>query len=152
MNKKPYIFIIAALLVILFDQLTKLSMVKYQKINLIGEFFKFEFSKNYGAGFSLLQGYTDLLIWFSVIVIGLIIYYYDKMPKKTALCFSFILGGAIGNLIDRISYGYVIDFVDINVWHGYFLNIYWKIWPSFNIADLAVFIGVIGLIAYYWKK
>ena len=53
---------------------------------------------------------------------------------------GFILGGTIGNLIDRIAYGFVIDFLDF------------RIWPVFNVADSFVTIGVIGLIIYLWKK
>lgn len=150
-RKKFLIFIISAFIVVLADQLAKFA-IKNKKINLIGELVKLEYSENSGAGFSLLQGQTAMLIWFAFIVIGLIIYYYDKIPEKIVLYPALVLGGAVGNLIDRISYGYVIDFVDFNFWSGYFLKIYWKIWPSFNIADLAVFIGVIGLIVYFWKK
>lgn len=151
-DKKSLIFIFSVLFVVLADQLAKLIIKNSKTVYLIGDFLKLELSKNYGAGFSLMQGQTPLLIWFSILVIGLIVYYYDKIPEKIAIYPALVLGGAIGNLIDRISYGYVIDFVDFNLWKGYFLNIYFKIWPSFNIADLAVFIGVIGLIAYFWKK
>ena len=74
-------------------------------------------------------------------MIGLILFYYDKLPKKkyvvvsTALIFS----GAIGNLIDRIFLGYVVDFIDIGLW------------PAFNVADSAITIGAIGIIYYLIK-
>lgn len=152
LEKKFLMFICPALIVVFLDQLTKLLIQKKGSINIIGDFFKLELSKNYGAGFSLLQGQTALLIWFSVFAIGLIIYYYDKIPEKIIIYPSLVLGGAVGNLIDRVGFGYVVDFIDLNIWKGYVMNIYFKIWPAFNLADLAVFIGVIGLVLYFWKK
>jgi len=120
--------LISALIIVVLDQITK-----YFQINPI---------KNTGAGFGILQDQTTLLIWFSIIVIGVIFFIYDKLPenKFVLVTVGFILGGTIGNLIDRIILGYVVDFIDLGFW------------PAFNIADSALTIGVIGLIIYYWKK
>jgi len=97
---------------------------------------------NFGAGFSLFQGATQLIIWFSIIVIGIIVYLYDKIPRLlyVQLSTASLLGGIIGNLIDRFRLGYVIDFIDF------------RVWPTFNIADMAITLGVIGLIIYFLKK
>ena len=79
---------------------------------------------------------------FLLLIIGIIIYYYDKIPKNkyAEISAALILGGAVGNLIDRVLRGHVIDFIDL------------RIWPSFNIADTAISIGAIGLILYLIKK
>ena len=100
------------------------------------------FTKNYGAGFGILQGQTSILIFIAVFVVGLILFYYDRIPEKPFIVVSvaLILGGVVGNLIDRIVLGYVTDFVR-----------FW-IWPSFNIADVAASLGVLGLIVYLLKK
>ena len=84
-----------------------------------------------------------VLIFISVAVIGIILYNFDKIKNKETLLqvlVGFVLGGTIGNLIDRLAYGYVIDFLDF------------RIWPIFNFADSFVTIGVIGLIIYLWRK
>ena len=86
---------------------------------------------------------TDALIWLSIIILGVILYYHDKIAAKDKFLhtsIAIIFGGSIGNLIDRIRLGYVIDFIDL------------KIWPSFNIADAAITLGAIGLIYYMIKK
>jgi len=82
-----------------------------------------------------------ILILITIVIIGIILYYYKDLPKKylPIISTSLILGGAIGNLIDRFLFGFVIDFIDF------------RIWPAFNIADSAVTIGVIGLIIYFWQ-
>lgn len=130
-KKKAGIIFLTAVAVVLLDQITKFFAEKYLTI-----------TYNPGAGFGLFQDSTSLLIWFSIIVIGIILYSYDKIPKQSSIQFyvGLLLGGTIGNLIDRIRLNYVIDFIDL------------KIWPSFNIADAAITISVIGLIIYLIKK
>lgn len=130
-KKKVLVIFLTALLIILLDQLTKFLAEKYL-ITI----------HNTGAGFGLFKDSTTLLIWFSIIVIGAILYSYDKIPEKTSiqLFVGLLLGGTIGNLIDRLRLSYVIDFIDL------------KIWPSFNLADAAITIGVIGLIIYLIRK
>ena len=113
------IFLVGFVIVII-DQITKY----YAKNNL-------DYLQNYGAAFGILQGQKILFILAALIVIALIIYY----RKQNLIAFGFILGGAIGNLIDRLAYGYVIDFIDIKIIH------------VFNIADAANTIGAILLIA-----
>ncbi|GAJ17757.1 unnamed protein product, partial [marine sediment metagenome] len=85
---------------------------------------------------------SNLLLWFAIIVVGVILYLYDKIPDETQIQIftALILGGTLGNLIDRIKFGYVIDFLDF------------QIWPAFNLADSAITIGVIGLIIYLIRK
>lgn len=125
-------FVIAVLLVIFLDQLSKFLIRK--------ELIAIPYSCNTGSAFGILQNQTALLIWFSLIVIGVILYSYDKIGNKIIVPVAFILGGTIANLIDRIAFGCVTDFIDF------------KIWPSFNIADSALTIGVLWLVVYLVKK
>jgi signal peptidase II len=130
-KRKLFIILLTAVIVIAADQITKLLANRFLNA-----------TYNYGAAFGLFQDSTTMLIWISIIVIGIIIYFYDKIPKKTSVMIyiALILGGTISNLIDRIFHGYVIDFIDL------------RIWPSFNIADAVITIGVIGLILYLLKR
>ena len=146
--KNKYITIFStALIIIIIDQLSKF-LVKTnfelsQTLPLISNIFHLTYIHNSGAGFGILQQQRWVLIFVSIIVIGFILYYLDKINGKEILLqllFGFILGGTIGNLIDRVIYGYVVDFLDF------------RVWPVFNFADSFVTIGVIGLIIYFWKK
>ncbi len=95
---------------------------------------------NTGAAFGILQGQNIFLILLSLIVISIIIFYYKKY-KELRLYLILILSGVIGNLIDRIFFGYVRDFINL------------KIWPVFNLADSYSVTGVILLVyIIYFKK
>ncbi|MEE9525570.1 MAG: signal peptidase II [Candidatus Woesearchaeota archaeon] len=143
---KFLIISLTAVGILLLDQLTKLAVIKnmelLQSIPVLQNILHLTYIQNTGAGFGLFSQSTRLLIWFSIIVIGLIFYFYEAIPdnKCMQLSIAAILGGAIGNLIDRIKLGYVIDFIDF------------KIWPAFNIADMAIVIGVISIAIFIIKK
>lgn len=126
--KKPYLFFITVVVIIILDQVSK-YLVKVLDI---------PFITNTGSLFGMFGDSTLLLIWLSIVIIGIFLYYYDRMEDKLCLIGSgLIVGGAVGNLIDRFAYRAVIDFIDVG----------W--WPSFNIADSAISIGVILLIVYF---
>lgn len=116
-------FYLIALVVVLIDIVTK---------QLFGKI------KNYGAAFGILKGYNGLFIIVSFIVIFCLIYYYLKKDSNV-IGFGFLLGGVTGNLIDRLVFGYVRDFIRIGIY------------PAFNIADIANVIGVL-IIILYWNK
>jgi signal peptidase II len=90
--------------------------------------------KNTGAGFSILQGWTIVLILISIIAASAIIYYLKIMPARYHPAAALLLGGILSNLIDRIYYGHVLDFLDFSVW------------PVFNVADSAITIGTLLII------
>ena len=144
--KKEKIFSLIILAIIILDQLTKFLITKNmtlsQSIPLIQNILHLTYIHNTGATFGMLKGMNLLLIWVSVIVIGGILYNYNKIPKDKIpqLSLALIIGGAIGNLIDRISLGKVVDFIDF------------RVWPAFNIADSAISIGAVLLIIYFWNK
>jgi len=131
-------------LVIGLDQLTKLivdsSMQLYETIELV-PFFQLTYLRNQGAAFSLLSQAGGWQRWFFIllsIVASVAISIWVKRlgpnQRREAIAWALVLGGALGNLIDRIAYGYVIDFLDVfyRNWH----------WPAFNVADSAITIGV----------
>ena len=147
MERKYFIVFSTALIIILIDQITKFliktSFQLNQTLPIINNIFHLTYIHNFGAGFGILQHQRFILVFVSIIVVGFIFYYLDKIKEKERLLQSligFILGGTVGNLIDRIIYGYVIDFLDF------------RIWPVFNFADSFVTIGVIGLVIYFWRR
>lgn len=138
MNKK---MVIISTIVLLFDQIIK-SIVQISNVhlNIIGNFIKFNYYQNTGAAWSILEGKTTTLIVVSLVMLIFVYsmsYTYDEAKIKD-LSFGLLYGGIIGNLIDRVFYGFVRDFIDIKVF-GYNF-------PVFNIADMAIVIGVIILI------
>lgn len=145
-KKKASTIFLISLLILIADQLIKFLVLKTipfkYSIQIIPKIFYLTHIRNYGAAFGLLQNSSNLLLWFAIIVIGVILYLYDKIPDETSvqILTALILGGTLGNLIDRIKFGYVIDFLDF------------QIWPAFNVADMAITIGVIGLIIYLIRK
>ena len=134
---------IAAILIIL-DQITKIAVTStfaYGESMPVTSFFNLVLVYNKGAAFSFLASESGWQrYFFTAAGIGasiFIIYLLKKNPGQRLLCWALtlILGGAIGNVIDRVLYGHVIDFLDI-----YFGN--WH-WPAFNIADSAICIGAV---------
>ena len=130
--------------IIVFDQLSKYyiqtTMVLNSSIPVIDGLFSITYIQNTGAAFSLMQGKTNVLILIQAFVILAILVYVflKKNPLHWSLLVSLalIVGGGAGNLIDRIRYGYVIDYL-----HFHF-------WPIFNLADISVCIGC-GLLIIY---
>jgi signal peptidase II len=125
-------------------------MTLYQTIEVMPHF-NFTLAYNYGAAFSFLADaggwqrwfFTGLAAVFSV-VISVWIARLKPTAKLEAISLSLILGGAVGNLIDRLLFGYVIDFLDI--YYGSYH------WPAFNIADSAICVGAVLLILDSFRK
>ena len=147
MNKKNILVFSTALLVVILDQLTKFFIKQNfqlnQSIPIINKMLHLTYITNAGSAFGLFRGLNWFFIIFSIIVIIAIFYFINQIKNNEKLMrFSvgLLLGGTIGNLIDRILYGAVIDFIDF------------RIWPVFNIADSAVTISIILLIFLLWKK
>jgi signal peptidase II len=141
-------FLWIALLGLILDQVTKQMVVAnfdlYQSVQVTG-FFNLTYVHNYGAAFSFLHDAGGWQRYFftaiALVVSVVILWWLYQSPKEQRLlpvAFSFILGGAIGNVIDRIMHGYVIDFLDFYVGNYH--------WPAFNIADSVIFIGAALLI------
>ena len=140
-KKNRFYFILLSVLIIIFDQYTK-NIININYKSLINNdliFFSIDYVKNYGAAFNILSGSRIFLSTVSIIITLFLIYLilYKKNIRNIELfSYSFILGGTVGNGIDRIIKGYVIDFINLN-----FIN-----FPVFNIADISINIGLIFII------
>ncbi|MDT8310372.1 MAG: signal peptidase II [Methylophaga sp.] len=143
-----------SLVVIIVDQISKTVMVNwldlYETVPVL-PFFNLTLAHNTGAAFSFLAGAGGWQRWFFVVlaaVISLVLIIWMRRLAQTAkleaISLALIIGGAIGNVIDRLIYGYVIDFIDIYA-GGYH-------WPAFNIADSAICIGAVLLIIDSFRK
>lgn len=128
------------------DRLTKKWAVAALKgkdaIVVIKDFFGFEYLENRGAAFGMLQNKQWLFITITIIVIIFMLGYLIKRKpsfKLTYISMALIIGGAIGNLIDRIAYNYVIDFILVH-----YKDIYY--FPTFNVADMLVCVGTFFLL------
>jgi signal peptidase II len=140
------LFLGLAALVVVLDQLTKRlaeDRLRGQRpVPVVDDILRLTYVENRGAAFGLLQDQTAFFVFVGVLVVGVIAASYRYLPRsgfRLHLALGLQLGGAIGNLIDRVRQGYVVDFVDF----GYRSN--W--WPVFNVADSAIVIGV-ALLAF----
>jgi signal peptidase II len=137
-----------ALLVVLLDQLSKYWVsvsLRYGEVHAYSRFFNLVLTYNRGAAFSFLaaaagwqRGFFIIIALVAIIVIGVLL---ARHAGEKLFCFALalILGGATGNVVDRMLLGYVVDFLDFHVaaWH----------WPAFNLADSAITLGAVLLVA-----
>lgn len=160
-------------IVILLDQTTKLivaqTMYLGQQISLIGDWLKFTYTENPGMAFGITFGPKAMVTVFSIIATILIAIYLVKVrkgyfPYRASL--GLILGGALGNIIDRVFYGVllrddvlfvgrVVDFIHVNVWSGFIHEsvpviggTYLSLFPIWNVADMAIVCGVVGILVF----
>ncbi|ADK14139.1 MULTISPECIES: signal peptidase II [Clostridium] len=143
------IFII--LLGILIDRVTKIWAIevlsKVSQVIVIKDLFSLLYLQNKGAAFGILQGKLYFLTIITIIVVGGMIFYiikYKPSEKLIRISFSLIISGALGNLMDRMVYKYVVDFISVH-----YKDIYY--FPVFNIADVMVVVGT-ALLAFYLLK
>lgn len=146
MNNKLKI-IINSIILLIIDIVIKLiisnKLIFNQSIKVINNFFYITYVKNTGVAWSILSGKINLIIVITLIIIAiLIIYIFNKKSYSVLeiISYSMILSGSIGNLIDRIIYGYVIDYLDFVIFKFNF--------AIFNLADAAIVIGAILLIVF----
>jgi signal peptidase II len=150
LQRVSLVLLVAAIIIVL-DQWTKTwvraTIPDYTyiiPIDSLGEYFVFEHVHNYGAAFGILQNQGNLFIVIAAVVTVAILYYAGTLrpeQKFLRVLLGLQLGGALGNVIDRLYQGYVTDFVRVGIPGVYY-------WPNFNIADSAIVCGVIGLAIY----
>ncbi|RJG14519.1 signal peptidase II [Massilia cavernae] len=134
-----------AAIVILLDQITKITIEKlfvYGEERVVTSFFNLVLAYNRGAAFSFLSNESGWQRYFftaiGIVAVGFIVYLLRKHAGQRLFCWALalIMGGAVGNVIDRMAYGHVIDFLDFHFGSlGHF--------PAFNIADMAISLGAI---------
>lgn len=137
-----------ALLVLAFDQLSKLKaleLLAYSQPVRVFDWFNFTLHFNQGAAFSFLSNAGGWQRWFfsalAIIVALVLVFWLRSLGRRQwplALGLSLVLGGALGNLVDRLRFGYVVDFISVHYQSWYF--------PTFNIADAAISVGAAWII------
>jgi signal peptidase II len=153
---RPFLLLIAAV-VILFDRLSKIWIDKHVErghfITVIPRVFRISHVFNTGAAFSLFAEslspalVRNVLIGFSIIAIVVVlgmIWRLGRGVSTTGIALAMILGGAIGNLYDRVVYKYVVDFLEVTIVHYH--------WPDFNVADSCIVIGACLLLLEIFRK
>lgn len=142
---------ILTLLFIILDIASKLIVSKYMSLNetvvIIKRFFNITYVHNTGVAWSMLSHNSFLVVIISLIVImGILLYIKNNNPDSLTekFAYSLVLGGALGNFINRIVFGYVIDFIDVKIFNYDY--------PIFNLADIFIVVGVFMLVIYTWRK
>jgi signal peptidase II len=143
------LLLIVAALVVTLDQLSKLWIdANRPQIVLLPGFLDLVYVRNYGAIFGLFHSHTELFIALGIagsVIILVFLYYFPPATTVGTVSFALILSGAVGNLIDRIRLGYVIDFISIHLQDLFH-------WFPFNIADAALTVGILMLLYYLYKS
>jgi signal peptidase II len=139
------VFFGIAVTIVVLDQLTKAVLVANvnpgQIVSVVGDYIRLVFSQNSGALFGLFRDQAILFAIASLVVIGLIVAFHGQSERSLylSIALGLLLGGAIGNMIDRLRLGYVVDFVDLGI--GGFR------WYTFNLADAAISTALVMLFA-----
>ena len=138
---------LVAILVFVLDQATKQVALRFLTFGtstpVVAHIFHLTLVENQGIAFGVLQDHAPVLLIVITLCVLILIAYFVFVPQSTLyqrFCYGFILGGALGNLVDRLRLGHVVDFLDF------------RIWPVFNVADAFISIGVGLLILTAFKK
>lgn len=143
MNKKRTIILIGFIIVIL-DQLSKMLMLNTE-ITIIPNFLNFTYTQNIGIAFGIGNNMLAILIINVIILTSILVFLVLKRKKLDNITYTgliLILAGGMSNMIDRIFNGYVIDFIDVNIFN----------FPHFNIADISIVVGIIILFITIFKS
>lgn len=155
-NRKSRLVLVIVAAIVLLDQTTKMlivhSLAVHESVPVFESFFHLTHERNTGAAFSLLAEAPasfrqPFFLVTTLIAVVALLFWLRSVPitaSWTIVAIAGILGGAIGNLIDRVLYGEVVDFLLVH-WHGYY-------WPAFNVADSCITVGVLGLLWTSFKE
>ena len=143
---------IVAVAMFALDRLTKIwvesNIPLYEARPVVGEYVRIVHTQNSGAAFGLLPERTTLLSILSVVAVLAILYYYRQIASSSSLVAATLgmqLGGAFGNLVDRVGQGYVVDFIDGGIPGG------WRFW-AFNVADSSIVVGIFLVTFLLWQE
>jgi signal peptidase II len=145
--RKPAILLVTALVILVADQLTKAlvvaNLVPGQQVRILGDLVQIWHAQNRGAAFSLFQGGSIVFLVVSVLSLGMVAYFHRSLRDRTwwvHLVLGIILGGTLGNFVDRLRQGYVTDWISIGIGDTR--------WPTFNVADSSIVVGIGALVLY----
>ncbi len=142
---------VVSIVSLIIDQIIKIICLCFLKSTfiIIPNFLSLIFATNDGVAFSMLSGNKIIIILISILLTFILIYYiyedYIKKDKKDSfkeVLYGLLLGGVLGNLLDRIIHGFVIDYISFNIFGYYF--------PIFNLADILITVSIIILLIYYF--
>ncbi len=170
-SHKP--LVVVALVIVAIDQITKqlvvANMYQGQSIPVLGDWLRLTYTENPGMAFGIEFGAPALVTIFSIVATALILFYLARVgrlytPYRYSL--ALVLGGAFGNIIDRVFYGAlmydeplflgrVVDFIHVNLWRGhipegvpFFGGNYVALFPIWNVADMSIVVGVVGILIF----
>ena len=145
--RNGFVLLLTALAILVADQATKAVVVSSlavgEKAELLGDVVQVWHAQNRGAAFSLFQGGTVIFLVVSVLSIGMVAYFYRSFRDRSPwlhLVLGIVLGGTLGNFTDRLRQGYVTDWLSIGIGDTR--------WPTFNVADSSVVVGI-GILVLY---
>ncbi len=144
---EPLLLFATAAVIFIADQATKAQVITgiglNERVGIVGDLVQLWHVRNNGAAFSLFQGGTLLFLVVTVLAVGMIVYFHRQFRGRSPwlqVLLGVILGGTAGNLVDRVRFGYVTDFVSVGVGEVR--------WPTFNVADSSIVVGIGLLVAY----
>jgi len=151
------LFFLCAALVIALDQFTKQLAITHlmqneESLVLIAEWLKLTYTENTGIAFGLSLGSPMILIVSTTLILAALFLYVVFSKNRNPvfmITFGLIFGGGIGNSIDRVLSGRVVDFIHVDLYQGYLFGSWISLWPVFNIADSAITIGACVLVIWY---
>lgn len=145
--RKPAILLGTALVILVADQVTKALVVANvaigERVNVLGDLVQVWHAQNRGASFSLLQGATILFLMVSILAVAMVVYFHRSLRARgwwVHLVLGVILGGTLGNLVDRVRQGAVTDWLSVGIGD--------LRWPTFNVADSSLVVGIGVLVVY----
>ena len=149
-SRRVVLVAVVAVVVFVLDRITKIvvesSLAPGSSVDVVGQWIRISHVTNSGAAFGLLPERTTLLSILSVVAVFAIVFYYRRLAADSRLIAATLgmqLGGAFGNLVDRVGQGYVVDFVDVGIPAGP------RFW-AFNVADSSIVVGIIAVTALLW--
>ena len=140
------VFVLALLIIDIISKILAKRYLTGTSIVIIKNFFKLTYAENKGAAWSMFDNNTVMVAIISgIIILGICYFLYKNKPKNKIekVTYALVLAGAIGNFINRVIYGYVIDFIDIKIFNYNY--------PIFNLADVFIVIGIFWLIIDTWR-
>lgn len=153
------LFFLVTGLVVALDQFTKQLAINSLMQNenslvLIADWLKLTYTENTGIAFGISLGSHSLLIAITALILAALLLYVVFSKNRTPVflvTFGLILGGGVGNLIDRVAFGRVVDFIHVDIYQGYLFGSWMSLWPVFNIADSAITVGACILLIWHNK-